>query len=194
MKIAWLLPLCLAFTLTACDRDPFERNGKLALTETSGVVVEPNEEGIRTLAWEDLIPSELQLAPQVITAYDAGIINDDDPRIVAWRKQMAEPIQPPNLTLAGKRIRLPGFVVPIEMESNQVTHEFLLVPYHGACIHVPPPPSNQTVYVKSANADGYRLRQLFDPVWVTGILTIETVNSDVAVAGYTLLAELVEDY
>ena len=49
--------------------------------------------------------------------------------------------------LQGKRVSIPGFMVPLEDDAQEVT-EFLLVPYAGACIHVPPPPPNQMVYVQ----------------------------------------------
>ena len=51
--------------------------------------------------------------------------------------------------LDGKRVRIGGYVVPLDFEATNVK-EFLLVPFVGACIHVPPPPPNQIIYVKSA--------------------------------------------
>jgi hypothetical protein len=54
--------------------------------------------------------------------------------------------------LDGQNIRLPGYIVPLEVSEEGRTTEFLLVPYFGACIHVPPPPSNQIVHVKSESA------------------------------------------
>jgi hypothetical protein len=39
--------------------------------------------------------------------------------------------------------RGPGYMVPLEDNLREVT-EFLLVPCPGACIHVPPPPPNQS--------------------------------------------------
>jgi hypothetical protein len=49
--------------------------------------------------------------------------------------------------LDGKNVRIPGFMVPLEDNSQAVT-EFLLVPSPQACIHVPPPPPNQMVLVE----------------------------------------------
>jgi len=45
-----------------------------------------------------------------------------------------------------QKIRMPGFVVPLDAVRNG-QREFLLVPYFGACIHTPPPPANQIVLV-----------------------------------------------
>ena len=93
--------------------------------------------------------------------------------------------------LDGQRVRLPGFVVPLDFEDTE-TSEFLLVPYFGACIHVPPPPSNQIVYVKTVA--GYPLKELFDPVWVTGEIRTDAHLNEVGDAGYTMQATIIEPY
>ena len=68
----------------------------------------------------------------------------------------------------GRRVRLPGYVVPLQHDGQALT-EFLLVPYVGACVHVPPPPANQLVYVE-AGVD-FESEGLFQAVMVTGIMT-----------------------
>ena len=93
--------------------------------------------------------------------------------------------------LDGQRIRLPGYVVPLDFEATDVA-EFLLVPYFGACIHVPPPPSNQIVYVTTVA--GYPLKELFEPVWVTGVIRTQAYLNEVGDAGYTLKATIIEPY
>jgi hypothetical protein len=87
---------------------------------------------------------------------------------------------------------MPGFVVPLEGDG-QVVNEFLLVPYYGACIHVPPPPANQIVYVK-AQGRNVQVRRLFDTVWVTGVMKVEHTASDLGESGYTLNALDVAPY
>ncbi|MDJ0975949.1 MAG: DUF3299 domain-containing protein [Planctomycetota bacterium] len=69
--------------------------------------------------------------------------------------------------LAGRTVRIPGYVLPLAREKKLVT-EFLLVPYVGACIHVPPPPANQIVLVTSK--EGIPDRGQFAAIWVTGEL------------------------
>jgi hypothetical protein len=90
--------------------------------------------------------------------------------------------------LNGKRVRLGGYVVPLEFDSTTVK-EFLLVPFVGACIHVPPPPPNQIVYVKSEK--GIDVSGSFDPVWVTGTLKTAAASTGLADTGYTLEADTV---
>jgi uncharacterized protein len=108
---------------------------------------------------------------------------------------MSGPIQPgeapaPVVTaLDGKRVRIGGYVVSLDFDATRVK-EFLLVPFVGACIHVPPPPANQIVYVKSEQ--GFDVSGTFEPVWVTGTLKVTTAFTGLAEAGYSLDAETVE--
>jgi hypothetical protein len=99
--------------------------------------------------------------------------------------------QPPRVVsdLNGKRVKLGGYVVPLDFEATTIK-EFLLVPFVGACIHVPPPPANQIVYVKSDK--GFEISGQFDPVWVTGTIKTETAFTGLADAGYSLDADSVE--
>lgn len=94
--------------------------------------------------------------------------------------------------LEGKMVKIPGFTVPLEDWASSVT-EFLLVPYVGACIHTPPPPPNQLVYIemdegKRAKMDGW------NPVWVEGILKIEMSESVYGDVGFTLTGHRVYPY
>jgi uncharacterized protein len=91
--------------------------------------------------------------------------------------------------LNGKRVRIGGYVVPLDFEAQKVT-EFLLVPFVGACIHVPPPPANQIVYVKAPK--GIELKGEFDPVYVTGTLSTEGQYTGLAETGYSITADAVD--
>jgi hypothetical protein len=91
--------------------------------------------------------------------------------------------------LNGKRVRIGGYVVPLDFEATTVK-EFLLVPYVGACIHVPPPPADQIIYVKTEK--GFAVGGPEDAVAVTGTIRTVTAVTGVADAGYSLDAETVE--
>jgi uncharacterized protein len=101
--------------------------------------------------------------------------------------------------LDGQFVRMPGYALPLELEGAAI-QEFLLVPYVGACIHVPPPPQNQMVFVKLA--EPYVATDLFTPVWITGRMTIKRAEKIVPLsdgkapvtAGYTVEAAKVEAY
>jgi hypothetical protein len=77
--------------------------------------------------------------------------------------------------LNGALISLSGFVLPLEYKERKVT-EFLLVPWVGACIHTPPPPSNQIVHVKPAKP--FTTKGLFEAVTVTGVIQTSEMNKD----------------
>ena len=68
------------------------------------------------------------------------------------------------------------------------------MPFYGACIHVPPPPANQTVLVEAATGVTVQIRQAFDTVWVTGRLAAHRTDTGLAKAGYTLTATEVSPY
>jgi hypothetical protein len=93
--------------------------------------------------------------------------------------------------MEGKAVRLPGFVVSLDREGEALK-EFLLVPYFGACIHVPPPPSNQIVHVKSEL--GVKLDELYQPYWVEGPLQVKASTSELADAGYQMAADKIYVY
>ena len=85
--------------------------------------------------------------------------------------------------LNDKLITLPGFVVPLEGDDKVIT-EFLLVPYFGACIHVPPPPPNQIVHVTFK--DGVPIESLYDAISVTGKMTTQGWEGEIAKVGYRI--------
>lgn len=99
------------------------------------------------------------------------------------------PPAPVVASLDGKRVHIGGYVVPLDFEATRIS-EFLLVPFVGACIHVPPPPANQIVFVKAQRA--FEIKGTFDPVWVTGTLKVVPAFTGIADAGYSLEAEKVE--
>lgn len=147
----------------------------------------------RELEWDALIPEDWR--PEAIFAdYPVDELADDDPRAQELMERLealwAE--APVVEALDGETVRLPGFVVPLETGTGEI-REFLLVPYYGACIHVPPPPANQTVHVL-ASPDGAIELGLFDTVHVTGVLEVAPVDTALAEAGYTIRGARVEPF
>lgn len=103
--------------------------------------------------------------------------------------------------LNGQQVRIPGYFLPLELSDTKIT-EFLLVPYIGACIHVPPPPPNQIVHVRTLQKKGYSSNNLYEPVWVTGVITAKSMVKDLYLAdgssgvniGYKMQAKRIEPY
>ena len=94
--------------------------------------------------------------------------------------------------LNGKEVRIPGFIVPLE-DYEEEGAEFLLVPYFGACVHTPPPPPNQMVYVRMQG--GKKLKfGWWDPVWMEGTLKIEHFDSPYGAVGFQLIGTKTSPY
>ena len=149
----------------------------------------------RELEWEDLMPEDWDPLSglEALAGEDVRNIADGSAEAARLMDAYQEAVRSAPVVgeLDGENVRLPGFVVPLDFEDMEIS-EFLLVPYFGACIHVPPPPSNQIVYVKTVAA--YPLRELFDPVWVTGMLSTQAHLNEVGDAGYTMQATIIEPY
>lgn len=144
------------------------------------------EDRVVEIGWQDLVPG----------ASDALRKRLEDLRVVEHGDLATDFVQPPastGVTTAydGKRVRLPGFVVPLDFDGTRVTR-FILVPYVGACIHVPPPPANQLVLVTAPRPFG--IGGLFDPVEVTGVMRAGAESTGLAEIGYAIAADSIRPY
>lgn len=162
----------------------------LSLLAVAAVAVDAGTEPTE-IGWKDLVAGDWQPQQQL----DAFIAERGNPSRQEIYEEMARisaqaPIEP---SMNGKLVKMPGFVLPIEHAGTKVK-EFLLLPYHGACIHVPAPPPNQVVYAKTGEDGAFEVKGMFAPVWVTGRLHTERVESDLAEAGYTMEVSGVEPY
>ncbi|MBC3766077.1 DUF3299 domain-containing protein [Neptunicella marina] len=129
--------------------------------------------------WEDLVPKNYVAPEQQVNHSGGGTsgqVGENSPVVTEYN---------------GETVKVPGFIVPLEGDQNSLT-EFLLVPYFGACIHVPPPPSNQIVHVKFAK--GIKVDSLYEPVWIQGVLSTDGWKGDIATVGYTMQGATVEPY
>jgi hypothetical protein len=148
------------------------------------------------ILWDALVPPEF--TPEAIMSkYEDQLaqFEDGSPDAFEIYTQMQEEFNnaPVNELINGELVRLPGFIAPLEYTDELIT-EFLLVPYFGACIHVPPPPANQTVLVKTAEGQGIKFEDSYSPFWVMGEMTAEGTTTDLAQAGYYVENALVELY
>jgi hypothetical protein len=138
----------------------------------------------REITWEELLPPGWDpLAP--FKGLQLDKLQDDDPQaqtaLDEARKYWND--APLKAEMDGTRVRLPGFVVSLGGEGERL-QEFLLVPYFGACIHVPPPPVNQVVHVVAKTAhEGIRT---MDTVWISGTLRVERAQTLMGDAGYAM--------
>ncbi len=86
--------------------------------------------------------------------------------------------------MEGKTVRMAGYMVPLDGAAYRTT-EFLLVPYYGACIHVPPPPPYQIVHGKAIPAEGFAL-EIQKPVWVEGVFSLMPKQSVYGEASFSM--------
>jgi hypothetical protein len=97
-----------------------------------------------------------------------------------------------NKELDGQNVKLPGFIVPLDIGKDGLVAEFFLVPYFGACIHVPPPPPNQIVYVRMNK--GIALDSIYEAYWITGRMKLQNKTTRIGAAAYHLAGDKVEIY
>ncbi|MEO5343267.1 MAG: DUF3299 domain-containing protein [Gammaproteobacteria bacterium SHHR-1] len=146
------------------------------------------------LSWDALVPEDFN--PEgLFEKYDLDQMEDNDPRAEEFMRELKAvwKIAPVVEELAGKRVKMPGFVVPLETQGDEVS-SFFLVPYFGACIHVPPPPANQMVHVRLPQGAGLAADNLYEAVWVIGRLSIERTSNELGAAGYSMDDAQVEPY
>jgi len=150
---------------------------------------------------EKLLPQEIEIEKASLARLQKMSIPID--ALLAKRDETAKKLEDQksvaNASLNGKLVRMPGYLLPVEFAGNRVT-EFLLVPWVCACIHTPPPPPNQIVYVKADKP--YEIKRTFDPVWVTGRMSaggnsksvyIEDGSAEVD-SSYSIQASQVDPY
>lgn len=134
---------------------------------------------VRELDWMELMPAdELEALQQ------APMISHDG---------MFKPLQEGSFRtvpeMDGQHGKIPGYIVPIETDADGKLTEFFLVPYFGACIHVPPPPPNQIIHGRLAN--GIEMTDIYAAYWIEGTLKAERFDNDVASTAYVMAVDKV---
>ncbi|HZS80675.1 MAG TPA: DUF3299 domain-containing protein [Herbaspirillum sp.] len=146
----------------------------------------------REITWESLMPKNWDaMAP--FKGLKLDTLEDSDPRAMEalWKARKYWKNAPVDPGMDGAAIRIPGFVVSLEREGAALK-EFLLVPYFGACIHVPPPPANQIIHVR--NSKPLNDIRTMDAVWISGVLKVEHSDTMMGAAGYSMASIEIEPY
>lgn len=143
----------------------------------------------RTLVWNDLLPAgEMELLETLwaksVEDLETGLLPDDQAIQFGTFNVVEE--------LDGVLVRVPGYVLPFQYEETGKLSEFLLVPYFGACIHTPPPPPNQIVYVTAEKALDFG--EIWAPIWAVGVLRTRQHLNGLGDAAYTLEIQRWEKY
>lgn len=135
------------------------------------------------LDWGDLLPVGETSIPsdlQALTNHGKSTVRGQQPMSSGVRSDWN-----------GEIVRLPGFIVPIDYSGSGVT-AFILVPYVGACIHTPPPPANQLVFVTSETP--YESKGLYEAVNVIGMFGTSSLSTQLADIAYAISADTIEPF
>lgn len=155
---------------------------KAVSTPDSSLLGLRDENGYADLDWSHMVPPEdiktLENAPPVL-----HVGNQRMKQVGTLHTVEA---------LNNQKVKLSGYVVPLESDNEGKMVEFFFVPFYGACIHVPPPPPNQIVHVTSEL--GVKVDELYQPYWIEGPMKVKTSSSELATAGYEMEADKILVY
>lgn len=174
------------------------------LTLFSALTIAANDKTeYKTIEWETLLPQAdldaFMNPPEYLNDIEDG--SDADQIMGSLSSKAERPDDEWNRALTSvnvveemnkKPLRIPGFIVPLDYDDDQNVLAFFLVPFFGACIHVPPPPPNQIIYMTVK--EGFELVNLYDPVWVSGVLQTSLTENDMATSAYSMQVDLIEPY
>lgn len=155
------------------------------------------EQRYAELSWDDLLPADFDfqtLRDKIdLEQYDIQNLTDEDPEAQRLYSDLQTVMAdvPFVYALDGQEARIPGFLVPLDMDAESVT-EFFLVPYFGACIHTPPPPANQIVHIVLDEAIPFT--NIYEPYWIEGTLSVTKTETDIGTAGYRMAASNIRLY
>ncbi len=189
-----LLALLLVLNLVAAP--VAAQQGDYQVGDRVGAAAGKMVDGFLEIEWDDLIPADWmpeKLFEDLFADESLDALDDADPRAAELMAKVREAWDNAPVVNAfnGKRVRIPGFVVPLDGDAK-VIREFLLVPYFGACIHVPPPPANQLILVEPEQPIPADWNMV--PVWVSGVMQIDRQVSDLGTAGYRIQGMKIEEY
>lgn len=154
----------------------------LALACGLAALIAAAHASVRTIDWLELMPEEELSALQDIPELDhSGMMEMPD-------YSNSNPV----LAMNGAQGRLPGYIVPVSITEDNRISEFFVVPYFGACIHVPPPPPNQIVYAKPETP--IDMTEIWAAYWVYGTIEVKPTRNAVAQSFYVINVEKVEPW
>lgn len=207
------LMLCVVIAMACSSETRANENVAPPITTDRGIEVKTANansvlnkiaEKYRTIEWPDLMPKDdldaIMNPPGYLDDITDGSIEDQLSNQVRSAIAAADDSRYQQ-ALASTRVveefnhqavRIPAFIVPLEFDGEQTITRFFLVPYFGACIHVPPPPPNQIIY--ASHPQGFKLNALYDPFWITGVLKTSLTENDTATSAYSMVVDTIQPY
>ena len=196
-RIFLMLFTSMLFSVSTCGvltseylKKQFGGMGKIAVAADSSI---NKDERYVELDWKNLIPPDWNLS-KVFDDLNLDGLDDNDPRAEKAMERLKKMWDeaPTNPAVQGKAVKISGFVASLDFTGNNELKEFLLVPYFGACIHLPPPPANQIIHVTLGKPrKDIRTRDL---ITVYGKLVIDKTETEMGNSGYRMEATAIELY
>ncbi|MDY7026035.1 MAG: DUF3299 domain-containing protein [Pseudomonadota bacterium] len=188
------------------EHDPEPEAKPEAKADTQSHLVDTQKKYI-PIEWIELMPEEdleaLMNPPEYLATIEDG--SDEDQITDQMKAGSAKPSAVPDdayqralvskkvvKSMQGQAIRVPGFIVPLAFNDSQEVTEFFLVPFFGACIHFPPPPPNQIIYVRSP--DGFLHEDMYTPFWISGVLEVDLTENETATSAYSMTLHKAQIY
>lgn len=146
--------------------------------------------GTQLVTWDALLPeakANLESAAQLPQqATDQSFLKSHStPSAVQNHDPLASLVRPSenwdahnydtSAAVLNRPVLIDGYVLPLAWEGVRVI-DFLLVPWVGACIHMPTPPPNQIIHV--SYPEGLVLEKQFEAVRLSGVLQNVQANHD----------------
>ncbi|MEM9266972.1 MAG: DUF3299 domain-containing protein [Cyanobacteria bacterium P01_F01_bin.13] len=148
-----------------------EQTYELSTLAQLKIWVEGNEAGPDSLESKEIERLEKKFKAQDLDV--AALLSQVDQAQAYWQQQS----QSTNPQWTEATVQLSGYALPLTWNQAEQVTEFLLVPYVGACIHVPPPPPNQIIYIQPEQP--LTVPGMFTPVVVEGELRSQPATYEV---------------
>ncbi len=218
VKLKQLILLLIAtFLLNACENSDNNQADQVVVnnsnsektidnkeTNTNKQTIPLAKDSFKMVEWPELMPKDdldaLLNPPEYLSDIEDGSEEDQISSQIqstiaaASDDRYQQALVSTNIVeeMNGKAIKIPGFIVPIEFNDQQTVTQFFLVPFFGACLHMPPPPPNQIIFVDYPK--GLQLPSLYDPFWISGILQASLVENEIATSSYSIVPHYIESY
>ena len=174
------------FALSLLMTGPVSETLAASVSKKSPAPVESTtQKKTKEIQWQDLMPMPDE---EIVRMYQDGEI-DRETAIKMWEDNGTDPVR----ELNGTKGRIPGYLVPLNLDKDMKATELLLVPTVGACIHVPPPPANQIIYLKLK--EGIKVTEAgFTPYWIEGTIKVKNNSSEYTDTVYSMQSVTIEEY
>lgn len=180
-KYLMVLLSLIGFYITSLHAEEYKIGQRITPSQMDNQKIDPQYPEI---SWSDLAPPEWD-SVEKFKQFNFSKFKDDDPRAEAELQKMRDAFNkaPVQEKMNGKKISIMGFLVPLDVSDGNVK-EFLLVPFFGACIHVPPPPANQLIHVLVDKP--LHDIEAMAPVTVKGVINTVYIDTPMGGAAYRM--------